>query len=176
MTMTNHPRASEFFKFYLAFMVATAVFELVPMLLWGFNGAGPAADSAMSITMNIVQSLLGLAVLILSIIAIIKFVKQRYPKTMLVLPIGYFVLTVISFVFGAVYSIMRLSQQFEELGANPDPAEIQRLADQLSTNLPLPIVIFSIAHSLILLGLVAFTWFKSNTYPLTTADHHETSR
>lgn len=158
------PRQNEFFKFYIYYMIAVAVLDAVPMLLWGFTDNDPAVNSSLTIGLNIVGSLLNLAAFVLSIVALVLFIKRKYPKVTWLLPIGYFALLGTSLIFSAVYSLTTLGQQvqrFEDLGPNPDPADIQAMAESIGSDIPLAIVVMTLVQSAALLTLALVTWFKT---------------
>ncbi len=154
-------RHNEFFKFYLWYMVAAALLSSVPMLLWGFTDNDPTPNSPFVIVLNIVATVLGLGSFVLSIVALVLFVKRKYAKISWLLPIGYFITVVVGFIFSAVYSVMMLGQQFEQLGPDPDPAEIQALGEALSSDIPLPFVITALVRTLIIVSLAVVVWVKS---------------
>lgn len=165
---TTNPRDNHFFKFYVVYMVLAAVIQLIPFLLWGFSGGGPEPNSAFTITLNVGETVVALAALVLSIIALVLFIKRKYPKITWLLPIGYFFVKLAGIIGATVWGIISISKQFESIGNDATPEEIQKLSEQLASQPPFYIVLTALVSAVMIIVLAVVVWFRTKNVASTS--------
>jgi len=93
-------------KFFKAYFILAIIFALVG-LLDSFISLG---YSHVPILWQIFTGLFALAILVLSVIALVIFTKNKFKKITLVIPIYYLAVTILSFLVGVVFGFVLVSQ------------------------------------------------------------------
>lgn len=91
----------EFMRAYFIVMICYGIIGLLNHFL--FNGNSMEAASPM--WWNVIGSIAGIGVFVLSIIAIVVSVKDKFPKITLVMPIAELGVTFVMFIYGFVLGI-----------------------------------------------------------------------
>ncbi|MFP4403155.1 MAG: hypothetical protein ACLFPJ_02280 [Candidatus Woesearchaeota archaeon] len=98
---------NKFFKIYFILVLVYAIIGLLDSFV--FSGMKETFGQISTIWM-IIGSLFGLIKFILSIIALIIFIKKKFSKITLVIPIYHLVATVLLFIYGFAWGILSAVQ------------------------------------------------------------------
>lgn len=159
--MQHSIKHDEFFKFFFVYTIIMVLYSTAVAVMPAWLPQAPAANSTLMLILGSLASLMSLAGFVLNIVAIVLIVKRKYRKLFLWLPISYFVLGIVGAVIGLVVSISLMAEQFNALGADATPAEMQAVAESFANNPPLGLMIFVLVRGLILLGLTVWLWLAA---------------
>lgn len=98
---------STFFKFYYILVIIYAIIGLLDSLV--FSGTKETFGQ-ISILWQVIVMIFVFAIFVLSIIALFIFIKNKFAKITLVIPIYYLVSTVLLFFYGIIWGVVSAVQ------------------------------------------------------------------
>ena len=94
---------SKFFKIYFILVIIYAIIGLLDSLV--FSGMKETMGQ-ISILWQVIVMIVVFAIFVLSIIALVIFIKNKFAKITLVIPIYYLVTTVLIFLYGMIWGVV----------------------------------------------------------------------
>lgn len=94
---------SKFFKIYFILVIIYAIIGLLDSLV--FSGMKETIGQ-ISILWQVIVMIVVFAIFVLSIIALVIFIKNKFAKITLVIPIYYLVTTVLIFLYGMIWGVV----------------------------------------------------------------------
>lgn len=152
MEHKNDPFNDEFLKVYFFLVIADAVAALVSYVLSG--GPGAAMESQQSnvvMITSVIFGILGLTVMVLSVIAFIKFKKKGYSFKFLAIPILSIASPILYTIIGAVVSVVAFSKIASEIDPKTGPS-----AEQIRAMMPDSLIFISYTGLAVELFILCF--------------------
>lgn len=107
-------RESKFFKIYFILMIVYAILGLLDALV--FTGAKETAGQISNLYLLFIGILIPLGIFILSIVALTIFIRSKFAKITLVIPIYHIIATILIVGYGIVWGIVMVMQGVEASG------------------------------------------------------------
>ena len=115
------PWKDEFLKVYYVILIVNAVISIAQVAIYGKEMMTLQTEPTSGVViMGAIASILGFILFVLSIVALVRFLKRKYDKKLIIVPIIYIVAPIVLSVVGIVLSITSFGKYMKS-GAEFDP-------------------------------------------------------